>query len=707
MRLKENLEQAVNDPNKDIHLALRLQRLFELVDDEEGLPDQVTDTLDEIEELPLDALFGHLIEWHNENDFSAATEAIGRLSELIEECEQRDWHSVATTLSHERIRLKANLSGHNPQNEIEDIHSHLETCYEDIHSSVMQSVFELVDANTDSLSETDLRDWESLSDDIILHHGEANRFIEQRRYMSYTIKFREEVGGDVESLQERLIASYDEEAEMKGKRSSHLRADVLERGLDRCIEFLDDEKQEEWKRESVEARLDAAENEMAEISPEEELLEAVAEESQENTERLVKWFEARAEMHRSTTYALYCLLCSDGYLPSYEQALNAEHGLVFSQMLETQVTSPEGHAIATNPSLRELGEEQMRVPRSYVQNLATMNNTLAGALYRLIDRGSLTEFDFYTLLALAPVSTDTLSFLVDAVIDLFEGDYTQSFAVSIPHLESAIVDTLKEQNRSATAFTGDGTQQQTLGGLLDNIRDDLEDEYWAYLKVKYTDARGPNLRNRWSHGQLRYFQANFQNAAILLIDVLKTTIQLYSTPYIAAFGFPFRTISTERRRQDGMDVSRYIDSYEEVRGYGYTEGVGVIVVEDTAEDQTTFIVVRGGIRQDYGYDEASLSRPEVSDHIDMLKSPAPNLPEDIELRWVESEEEVREHVEDIFEAFNEYTQQSVSQEQVTEAAERYGISPAQTETAIETLTSEEVIIGSDDGFRLVDGNDNE
>lgn len=60
MRLKENLEQAVNDPNKDIHLALRLQRLFKLVEDEKSLPDQVTDTLDEIKELSLDALFGHL-----------------------------------------------------------------------------------------------------------------------------------------------------------------------------------------------------------------------------------------------------------------------------------------------------------------------------------------------------------------------------------------------------------------------------------------------------------------------------------------------------------------------------------------------------------------------------------------------------------------------------------------------------------------------
>lgn len=156
-----------------------------------------------------------------------------------------------------------------------------------------------------------------------------------------------------------------------------------------------------------------------------------------------------------------------------------------------------------------------------------------------------------------------------------------------------------------------------------------------------------------------------------------------------------------------MDVSRYTDSHEEVRAYGYTEGVGVVVVEDTAEDQTTFVVVRGGIRQDYGYDDASLSRSEVFDHIDMLKSPAPNLPEDIELTWVESEEEIREHVVDIFGAFNKHTQQSVSQEQVTEAAERYGISPHQTETAIETLKSEEVITESDDGLRLADGHESE
>jgi hypothetical protein len=702
MRLRENLEQALQNPERDIHLALQLQRLFEIVEQEEAVPNQIEEVLDEIEELPFDILFSQLEGWHSDNDFSEATDALDQLSELIDDAYERDWHSVATTLYHKRIKLKAGLSGHSPQAEIQAAHSHLLDHHEDIHSNVMQSAFKIVDENTDTLSESDIHDWASLSDDIAVSHGEANQFIEQRRYLSYVIKFREGVGGDIESARERLIDSYDREAELKGQRSSHFRADILERGLDRCIEFLDEEKQEEWKRQSVEARLDAAENEMAEVSPDKELLEAVAEESRKNTERLMKWFETRAEMHDSSKYALYCLLCSDGYLPSYEQALNAEHGLALPQMLETQVTSPEGHAIATNPSLRELGDEQIRVPTGYVQNLMTMNRTLAGALHRLIDRGSLTEFDFYTLLEIAPLSVDTRSFLVEGVIDLFEGNPAQSFALSIPHLESAIVDTLDEQNRSATAFTGDGTQQQTLGGMFNNLQSDIEDEYWAYLKVKYTDPRGPNLRNRWSHGQLRYFQANFQNAAILLVDVLKTTIQLNPTTYIAVFGFPFRTISTERRRREGIDISRYVETGEEVRAYGYAEDVGVVVVEDEEEDQTSFIVVRGGVRQDYGHDESSLPRSEIAEYIEMLQSPAPNLPEDIELTWVESDEEIQEHTLEIVESITNQTQQSASPSKVIKAAEQCGIDSEQAETAIESLKSEGVVIESDGGLTLAD-----
>jgi len=91
----------------------------------------------------------------------------------------------------------------------------------------------------------------------------------------------------------------------------------------------------------------------------------------------------------------------------------------------------------------------------------------------------------------------------------------------------------------------------------------------------------------------------------------------------------------------------------------------------------------------------------------MLKSPAPNLPEDIELTWVESEEEAQEHVVDILEAFNEHTSKPVSWKQVIEAAKRYGISPGQTEPAIENLKSDGIITESDDGLRLVDGEKNE
>lgn len=115
MRLRENLEQALQNPERDIHLALQLQRLFEIVEQEEAVPNQIEEVLDEIEELPFDILFSQLEGWHSDNDFSEATDALDQLSELIDNAYERDWHSVATTLYHKRIKPKAGLSGHSPQ----------------------------------------------------------------------------------------------------------------------------------------------------------------------------------------------------------------------------------------------------------------------------------------------------------------------------------------------------------------------------------------------------------------------------------------------------------------------------------------------------------------------------------------------------------------------------------------------------------------
>ena len=312
-----------------------------------------------------------------------------------------------------------------------------------------------------------------------------------------------------------------------------------------------------------------------------------------------------------------------------------------------------------------------------------MTQTLAGALYKLIDKRALSAHDFFTILEIANISTSSRAFLIDAILDLYDQEYTQAFALSMPYFEGAIVDTLDNMPYSATALTEEGTQQSSFGGLLDQIAEEIDEEYWAYLKVRYTDGRGQNQRNRWSHGQFRYYQANFTNSSTLIFDILKTLIELNPSPYLAVFSIPSQTISTERRRKQGIDLSAYIDPELDVRAYGVSDDIAVIVAE--AKERTEFRIARGNTFQDHGFDEIDLSREEVNRHIDLLKSPAPNLPEDIELTWIETENEIKDHIQRIIESIIDVGVDNCNRNRVIEVAQKYAINKEEADRAIDLL----------------------
>jgi hypothetical protein len=690
--LVDTFEQA-EQTGDDGRLAIQLRRLFQATEDDGGgYLQYLDDDLDEIEEWNLSDLCSTLEDWHTNRDFARAQTALDLLDELIDDADDRDWYQAAAQLHHRRIKLKAGLSGHNAEDELTDTLDFLENHGDEVLSSnQIQPIVELVEQNTDSISDDGLLRWMDLCDDIIVEKRANNRHQQEREFIGLKMKLKQELGQSTEPEQERIIESVEAEAEHQGKRSNLLKATVLERGLDRCAEFLPDDKKEEWKREAVESRRRGAEEEMVEMSPGEELVKAEAEEVRKNAGRLVGWFESVKETYESSTYALYCLLCSDGYVPNWEMAKNTEKGFVFREAFGTQYTSPEGHAIGVNPPARE---EKERIPSSYPRNIDNKNRTLADGLYRLIDSGSLTEFDFHVLLDIANVTPHTHAFLTDAVLDLFDSNYVQSLAVAMPHLEGAIVDTLDHIGRSATAKTEDGTQQQAFGGLLEDLEDDIESEYLQYLKVNYTDGRGPNQRNRWSHGQFRYFQANFRTAVITIFDTLKTLIQLNPSPFVAVFSLPSETISTRSRRQQGIDLSAYLKEGQKILAYGYEDDTAIIVAENEEEDRTPFLVIRGTIAQDYGLPETGLSRDEIRDNVELLKDPTPDVPDDIELTWLDIEDAVQDQVSRIITDLDDGD--GALQEDVVEIAKRFGLRGDRVKSAIDSLVEDGNITMSDD-----------
>jgi hypothetical protein len=681
--LADTFEQA-EQTGDDGRLAIQLRRLFEATEDGGSYLQYIDDELDEIEEWNLSDLSSTLEDWYSNHDFAQARAALDLLDELIDDADDRDWYRTAAQLHHRRIKLKSGLSGHNPEDELKAVLEFLEDHSEEVLSNnQIQPIIELAEQNTDSISDDDLQIWVDLCDDIIVEKRANNRHQQEREFIKLKKELKQELGQSTEPDQERIIESVEAEAEHQGKRSNLLRATVLERGLDRCAEFLPDEKKEEWKREAVEARRQGAEEEMVDISPGEELVEAEAQKTKENVGRLVEWFDFVKDTYESSTYALYCLLCSDGYVPSWEMAKNTEKGLVFREVFRTQYTSPEGHAIGVNPPARE---EKERIPSSYPRNIDQKNRTLADALYRLIDSGSLTEFDFHILLSIANITPHTHAFLTDAILDLFDSNYVQSLAIAMPHLEGAIVDTLDYMGRSATAKTEDGTQQQAFGGLLEDLEDDIEFEYLQYLKVNYTDGRGPNQRNRWSHGQFRYFQANFRTAVITIFDTLKTLVQLNPSPFVAVFSLPSETISTPSRRQQGIDLSKHLKEGQKILAYGYEDDTAIIVAENEEEDRTPFLVIRGSITQDYGLSETGLSRGEIRDNVELLKDPGADLPDNIEPTWLDTEGAVQSQISRIISDLDDGD--GVPQEDVVDLSKRFGLRDERINSAIDGLVED-------------------
>lgn len=702
--LLKNYEKALHSPDNDYHLAFELERIFEVLHDGEELNPHIKNKeAEKLDVFQLHDLLEAMDSWFVEGKFSSIQNILDLLDDHIDAAIGQDWYAVTATFHIEKIQLKGGLSGHDPQQEIVEALAFLEDNLGETSTNRIQALVELVLDNADYLTDDEVRAWADLCDRWADLLGSENQFMQERQAISYQIALKNEIGDDVDDDQQRMVDSYDKEAELKGKNSSLLLATVLEQGLKQCVEFLSKDKKKEWKRKALDARREGF-NEMTEITLDEDVQEALVEESRTNIKRVADWVKDVVDIYSHSTYALYCLLCSDGYVPSYEQAMLVQEGFVAPRMFQTRVTSPEGHSIGVNPSLMD-NPESRRIPTSYVYDVRNKNIILTSALYRLFDDDVISEFDFYLLFEVSDISDNTKAFLTDAVIDLFDGRYIRSFALAINRLEGAIVDTRDEMGMDFSALTEEGTQQQALGGLLEDLNELVDEEYLIYLITNYTDGRGNNYRNRWAHGQMKYRELGFQMASITIFDTVKTILQMNPTPFVAQFSLPSRTIS--KQTKEGLDVGNFLEDEHEILAYGYEAKTGVIVAENLDTDETNFRVVRGGIFQDYPISGIDQGRDEIERQIECLKVPAPDLPDDIELVWVETDEEIQSHLLNIVRALNEHPTEESSLEQVMDAAHLYGIGPEMTESMLDVLVSDGKLRRHGDVYSVTNTNNKE
>lgn len=173
------------------------------------------------------------------------------------------------------------------------------------------------------------------------------------------------------------------------------------------------------------------------------------------------------------------------------------------------------------------------------------NATLANALYGLVDSGDIDEGNFiHLLLATDRLSPDDQLFLTDLISAVFGERYVEAIHLGMSRMESVTAKLLWETGQSVTSVDGTDIQQAGLGGLLRTVEDEYSTEVGYYLRVKYAEKSGENLRNRTNHGQLRYVECSFSTAILLLFDIFQILVTVSDSEYKQEFGIPHFRIGT-------------------------------------------------------------------------------------------------------------------------------------------------------------------
>lgn len=706
-RLLDSFDRARGDSDKDIHFALALGRLFDSIEQGEDLDEGTRLHLEEMEgEYLLPELVKNLEKWYGEeDDFESVQEALSLLENGIDDAVDSGWLQVATEYYYRLIRLKAGLSGHDASDEISQALNYLESHHVSVSSQFTTPIIEVVLSNLDDIESSEVVEWEQLIQDIASEHQSGNRFDREREYLRLLRRLKIKRGEGTAVVEESLIESYRSEADLAAADSDLRKSDILQSGVNECSEYMSDSTKREWKQEALKARRQGSQNELAELSIDDldvdgsdalDLEEALHQEMEEVTQAYVDWFKDLKEDSGSGTYALYCLALSSRLIPDPNRLRLSTEEFVMSQLVQRQMISPEAHTYEVDPS------EVDTIPRSYSHVVVSKMSSLGNALYRLIKEGHLSVTDFFALFRIGDsLSSDTEAFLVDALFDLFEDNHVQALFVLVPHLEGVIVDTLDSIGRPAYTIIEEGTQQQQLGGLFIEASGLFGNDYSMYLRYRYTSREGLNLRNRLSHGQLRYRNASYLNSVLTLFDIVKCMITLNTSAYLARFSIPNRALSPPTHYGQSTDLSLFTDLNRQIIGYGRSEDDHhIVVIRVNSLDEVTELFIDDGRIERYLIEGVGHSREELQNEIEQLREDHPTIPEEIDYTWLDQDDLLLEAIMEILEAEVDADSDSLKKEWLFEKAKERGIDESTANICLSRLEEEGEVEESEDTVSL-------
>lgn len=524
--------REAKETGEDKRLAHTLENYFDQIIDHNDLIVDLVQGYEEkeTEHSMFDALYElHL--WCEEDDFEdGAIPAIDSLQSAADQAEDSDWHSVQFVCLIRKAWLRSDLASHDPTDAYRHCLNKICTQEELLSHPMSIPLFKEISGNRiltlfDYILEHDCK----IDDEVIRHalkisllgadqfqregHGYA-----ERNWLDRGIGLSNSLNRDFDKLsyQFRKLESYEVEVENQSK--YNMKAAMLHDAINDCQNILDTSDQ---------MRLSGRIQEYEEESKDREEYSKIEKTiNKETVQPILDLFDekfTKASDRFSVQAALWSSALWKGFFPDDSVFESREPSI--TDIVSRRVVDHEGNPISISPGgLDNIAES---IPQQYKFQLQLYDQILQSCLLRAIDKHDITREDFYGMIESIPgQSQDDVGFLKSSVDCYYRSDYAASFHLSMSRLEGVIKRSLKSRGEVTNALKPDQSiEQRSLSGLVDLI--EKEDHRLAnYLRSKYVNKEGQNLRNRTAHSQVFYAEMNAPLAILTLYDVLRSGIRI-------------------------------------------------------------------------------------------------------------------------------------------------------------------------------------
>lgn len=167
---------------------------------------------------------------------------------------------------------------------------------------------------------------------------------------------------------------------------------------------------------------------------------------------------------------------------------------------------------------------ESKIKQQTIWSLKLLESRLSLAVKKLEEEKKLTESDFVTYLTdIGLYDEDQLTIIKSGIADHFRGNYIASIHTLMPQVEGTLRSLLKAKGISVLKTKREIIMDSELGSLLakPEVTSILGEDFVNYLKVKYADPDGINLRNNVSHALSLLSDFNYETSVTLIQTIFK------------------------------------------------------------------------------------------------------------------------------------------------------------------------------------------